>query len=223
LAIIIPARNEESSVGRVLTALNDSPLAGVGTRRVFVIDDGSTDGTAAVARAAGASVLRHRANLGKGAALLTGCEAALGAGSDLIALMDADGQHEAADLPRLLQPLLDNEADLVLAARRFSRQMPPAMRLGNWGLSRAFALLFRRHMVDTQCGLRAFRAAAYPRLRWTTPGYGVETEMLIRAVRSHLRIAEVAIATVYHDRYKGTTVTDGVRIFGQMLRWTFGR
>jgi glycosyltransferase involved in cell wall biosynthesis len=164
-------------------------------------------------------VISHAINLGKGAALKTGCEAIIAAGCDVLVLMDADGQHRPRDLPLMVSPILAGQADIVLARRHFTRNMPATMRLGNWGLSRLFTLLFGVTFNDTQCGLRALAAAAYPKLDWIATDYGVETEMLVRAARSRLRTVEVEIETIYHDAYKGTTVTDGLRILANMIRW----
>lgn len=220
IAIVIPARNEESRIGQVLGGLERS----IDAYSVvpLVVDDGSADRTAAVAQSHGAHVIRHAVNLGKGAALKTGCEAAIGSGCDLITLMDADGQHLPQDVRPMVAPILAGEADLVLARRRLSREMPATMRFGNWGLSQLFALLFGVAFTDTQCGFRAFTAAAYRKLEWASNDYAVETEMLVKAARARLRTREVEIHTIYHDAYKGTTVSDGVRILGQMLRWRIG-
>ena len=215
--MVIPARNEAARVSEALASI-PSRIDGCQEILRVVVDDGSDDDTSAVASRQ-AVVVRHAINLGKGAALRTGCEAALGVGCDLIAAMDADGQHRGDDLAALLRPLLDGDADVAIAYRSFSAAMPPVMRAGNWGLSLAFSLLYGPRFRDTQCGLRAFTAAAYDRLRWRSTDYSVETEMLIRTARCRLRVAEVPIQTVYHDHYKGTTIGDGVRIFANMLRW----
>jgi len=220
VGIVIPARNEARHIGQVLTEL-ESEVHGLPVVPM-VVDDGSSDRTADLARAAGARVISHAINLGKGAALKTGCEAVIAAGCDVIVLMDADGQHRPGDLPLMVSPLLAGTADLVLAQRHFTRDMPATMRLGNWGLSRLFSFLFGATFQDTQCGLRAFTADAYPKLDWIATDYAVETEMLVRAARARLRTAEVEIETIYHDAYKGTTVTDGMRILANMIRWRMG-
>jgi glycosyltransferase involved in cell wall biosynthesis len=222
LAIVIPARNEAPRLPAVLETLPRS-LPGIGGINVVVVDDGSSDGTGARAREGGARVARHVVNMGKGAALRTGCEAAVRLGADLIVAMDADGQHQPSDIPRLLGPLMRHEADVVLAYREApGGAMPVILKFGNRALSSMLRLLFGVAIRDTQCGLRAFSAAAYPGLRWEASDYSVESEMLVRMARSHLRFAEVPIATVYADRYKGTQPIDGVRILGRLLRLRLG-
>src|ERR1700730_16567412 len=180
LAIVIPARNEAPRLPDVLDALPVS-LTTIGRINIVVVDDGSTDRTADLARQHGARVAQTAVHLGKGPALRTGCEAALGLGADLIVTMDADGQHQAADLPRLLQPLLTDEADVVLTYREAaSGSMPAVLKFGNFALSAMVKLFFGIAIRDSQCGLRAFTAAAYPRLRWEAHDYAVESEMLMR-------------------------------------------
>jgi glycosyltransferase involved in cell wall biosynthesis len=222
LAIVIPARNEAPRLPGVLETLPRS-LPGVGEINVVVVDDGSSDGTAARARQGGARVARHVFNMGKGSALRTGCEAAVRLGAELIVTMDADGQHQPRDIPGLLAPLIGGEADVVLTYREApGGTMPGVLKFGNRALSSVLRLLFGVAIRDTQCGLRAFTVAAYPGLRWEASDYAVESEMLVRMARNHLRFAEVPIATVYADRYKGTQPIDGMRILGRLLRLRLG-
>lgn len=220
VGVVIPARNEARHIGQVLAGLG-SEVHGLPVV-AMVVDDGSSDRTPDLARAQGARVISHAINLGKGAALKTGCAAIIAAGCDVLVLMDADGQHRPSDLSLVVSPLLAGQADLVLARRRFTSDMPATMRFGNWGLSRLFTLLFGVTFNDTQCGLRALTAEAYPKLAWNATDYAVETEMLVRATRARLRTVEVEIETIYHDAYKGTTVTDGMRILANMIRMRMG-
>jgi glycosyltransferase involved in cell wall biosynthesis len=221
VAVVIPAYNEGRRVADVVRSLPGS-LLGVERVVALVIDDGSSDDTALAARTAGATVLRHRVNLGKGAALRTGCEGANRLGADAIVLMDADGQHLPGDLAGLVGPLFSGEVDVVLGSRRFGRGMPVATRAGNHILNGLLRALFSIRVSDSQCGFRAINGAAYPALRWNAADYAVETEMLVRIRQARLRWVEVPIATVYHDRYKGTQPLDGLRILRQMLAWRIG-
>ena len=97
--------------------------------------------------------------------------------------------------------------------------MPLLYRVGNRVLSATFGLLFRLRIRDTQCGMRAFTAAAFPTLRWTSEGYAVETEMLVRIALAGLRWTERPISTLYHDRAKGTQPSDGLAILARMVGW----
>jgi glycosyltransferase involved in cell wall biosynthesis len=216
IGVILPARNEGERIGQVLAGIpaqvQGHPVL------MLVVDDGSTDRTPEVARDHRARVISHSINLGKGAAMKTGCVAAVALGCDVLVLMDADGQHQPSDLPAMVGPVLESAADLVVGRRRFTGQMPATARLGNWGLTRLFEVMFGAAFADTQCGLRAFTSDAYGKMDWLATDYAVETEMLVRAARAHLRTVEVEIDTIYHDVYKGTTMLDGLRILGQMIR-----
>jgi glycosyltransferase involved in cell wall biosynthesis len=214
--VVIPARNEAARIGQVLAGIAGQ-VEGLPVISL-VVDDGSSDGTGEVATAHGARVITHAINLGKGAAMKTGCAAGLAAGCDVLVMMDADGQHRPSDLPAIVGPILSGQADLVLSRRPFNREMPATSRLGNWGLTRLFTLMFGASFGDTQSGLRAFTSEAYQHVDWLATDYAVETEMLVRAARAKLRTVEVDIDTIYHDAYKGTTVVDGVRILVQMIR-----
>ena len=217
IAIVIPAHQEGDRITSVLEAI---PKAVSGTSRVIVIvvDDGSTDGTSRAASQTGAIVLRHPVDLGAGAALRTGTEAALLLGADIVVHMDADGQHLPEDLPRLIAPLFAG-ADAATGIRAFGRPMPWLFIIGNRFLSWMTRVLFSLENPDTQCAYRAFWARCWPALRWDSRDYAFASEMLVRGQRSSVRWAIVPIRTVYLDRYKGTGLGDGVRIARKLVRW----
>jgi glycosyltransferase involved in cell wall biosynthesis len=217
VAIVIPAYHEAPRLRGVLSAI-PRQLPGVAGPRVIVVDDGSADATASVAREAGAIVVRHRVNLGAGAALRTGTEAALKLGADIVVHMDADGQHPPEDLPRLIEHLLKG-ADAVTGIRTFHRPMPWLFILGNRFLSQATRTLFGIANPDTQCAYRAFWARCWPSLCWESTDYAFASEMLVLAKRHGIRWQTVPIRTIYLDRYKGTGIGDGVRIFRKLLSW----
>ena len=217
VAIVIPAYHEAPRLRSVLNAI-PRDLPSVAECRVIVVDDGSTDATASVARNAGAIVVRHRVNLGAGAALRTGTEAALKMGADIVVHMDADGQHPPEDLPRLLDTLYRG-ADAVTGVRAFHRPMPWLFILGNRFLSKVTRTLFGIANPDTQCAYRAFWAWAWPSLRWESADYAFASEMLVRGKRHGIEWDTIPIRTIYLDRYKGTGIGDGVRIFRKLLSW----
>lgn len=229
IGIIIPGYNEAARIGTVLQDL--CMLAERLTHHLFlvvVVDDGSSDNTAGVARRHAKRfpdkmslfVLRHQTNLGKGAAAITGCEAARKLGAHVIALMDADGQHRAEDLTKLLlaHEKLQRPA-LIIGARERTQDMPFTMRFGNSVLTGLARALFDIRVRDSQSGLRVFSAELYPQVRWSSPHYSMETEMLIMARVSGVHMVEVPIATVYHDNHKGTTPLDGLRVVRTLFEW----
>ncbi len=210
LAIIIPARNEEKTVADVV-------LRALHYGKVIVVDDGSDDQTGQLAREQGAVVLRHIMNLGKGAALKTGCEYQLRQGADALVVIDADAQHNPDKIPLFLQQLKTH--DVVFGYRTFSRTMPFIFRFGNKFINALAHLLYGIKLRDTQCGYRAFTSTVYAKIRWRSSDYSVESEMVARVGKRKLSYAEIPIETVYLDRYKGTTVFDGVKIVLKMFWW----
>ncbi len=208
-AVIIPAHNEAERIGKVIESARHH------AQNIVVVDDGSTDGTGEVAKRAGALVLRHAVNMGKGAALKTGCDYAVQRGAQRLLVIDADGQHEPEEIPHFLHELENSE--LVLGCRRQADSMPLVLRFGNRFINETLRLLYRIKVQDSQCGYRAFTAAAYGKLRWKAQDYYMETEMLVNAGRHNIHTSHHFINTIYGDKYKGTTVLDGVKIVAKML------
>lgn len=207
-SIIIPARNEEQHIAAVVEQASKHGV-------VIVVDDGSQDHTAQRAEEAGAIVLRHAVNLGKGAALKTGCDYALMKGAEAFVVLDADGQHEPNEIPTFVEAL--KTCDVAFGSRKVPEVMPLVLKFGNSFLSTSLRVLYGIKVKDTQCGYRAFTAAAYKSLRWDAADYFVESEMVIKAGKSKLKYGEIPIQTIYSDRYKGTTVLDGVLIVSKMI------
>ncbi len=213
---VIPAYNEAKTV--VAVAEQVKRYVDV----VVVVDDGSCDDTFARLQVKATSalvVLRHEINLGKGAALKTGCDAAVQLGAEYIVCIDADHQHQPEMIPQFISALQEQNIDVVFGVRQFNNRMPFMMLFGNKFLSVVINILFRVLVHDTQSGFRAFTAKAYDQLRWKSSGYEVETEMIVRMSQYQLRYREVDIDTIYHDNYKGTTALDGIRILAQIFKW----
>src|SRR3989344_633191 len=209
--IVIPAFNEASRIGPVVEKVCDR------WRDVVVVDDGSTDNTSQVVRGFPVTLLGHVVNLGKGAALKTGCDYALSKDFERIVVMDADGQHDPQIIPKFVKAL-DN-ADIVFGFRNFDHRMPVTFRLGNLLIDGVLRILYGLPLRDTQSGFRAFRASVYPRIRWNSSDYSMESEMIARVARHRLRFVEIPIETKYADRYKGTTVFTGVKIVANIIKW----
>ena len=163
-----------------------------------MIDDGSRDGTAERARRAGADVIAHDGNRGKGHAVRTGLARVLDQGFTHVLLMDGDMQHLPEEAAPLLAEAERSGADIVVGERRFERDRMPASRYhANRIGSRVLSWFVGIPLRDTQCGFRVFRVDALRPLRLTATGYEIETEMLVKVGRRGGRIASVPISAVY--------------------------
>ena len=162
LAVLIPAKDEAATLGVLLDRLSRVRVRGC-EQYAIVVDDGSTDGTARMARERGALVFRHEANRGLGTAVRTGLRAAVGSGADLVAYLDADLEYWPEDVPRLVEPVLAGRADYVLGSRFMGGEvgkMKPHRRVGNHFFTLLLVVLTRRWMTDGQTGMRAFSREA---------------------------------------------------------------
>ena len=161
LAVVVPAKDEEASIGILLDRIAYVRVPGCDLRPI-IVDDGSTDRTAAIARAKGAKVVSHPENRGLGAAVRTGLGVAVEDGTDAVAYLDADLEYYPEDIPRLVEPILAGRAGYVLGSR--FRGGVRGMRLYRWAGNLAFTLLLvaltRRYMTDGQTGMRAFSREA---------------------------------------------------------------
>jgi glycosyltransferase involved in cell wall biosynthesis len=202
--IVMPSYNEHKNISRIIDEVHKY------CRNIVVVDDGSLDSTYEIAKRKNKYTLRHIINLGKGAAMKTGCEFAIKQGAKKIVFIDSDGQHEPKELPLFFKSL--DDYDIVFGSRRLDKNMPSILRFGNYVLSSMISFLFGIKLADTQSGYRGMTAEAYKRIRWRANDYSVETEMIANAGKNHLKYKEIKINTVYNDRYKGTTVIDGIKI-----------
>jgi glycosyltransferase involved in cell wall biosynthesis len=166
---------------------------------VLVVDAGSSDGTGAVARAAGARVLRQQPNQGKGAALRRGLAHAVGEGVEAVLTLDADGQHDPSCAPDFVAAWRERGAPLVIGRRDFA-QMPLVRRIANELGTRTFSWAVGRHIEDNQSGYRLIARPLLPHLLGSTEnGFEFEVEMITDAIRAGLSIDWVPIPTIYED------------------------
>jgi glycosyltransferase involved in cell wall biosynthesis len=207
VAAIIPAYNEARTIGDVVAGIRRL------VDRVVVVDDGSTDGTAEGARAAGAEVIAHAVNRGKGTAVRSGLARVFEGGFSHVLLIDADLQHLPQEAAALLAEAERSGADVVVGERQFDRERMPAARYhANRIGSRALSWLVGVAVQDTQCGFRVFRVDALRPLTLTASGYEIETEMLIKVRRRGGRVAGVPITAVYSgQRSKLRPIPDTTR------------
>ncbi|HLK12183.1 MAG TPA: glycosyltransferase family 2 protein [Candidatus Binatia bacterium] len=191
-AALIPAYDAAASVGDVVA----------GTRAVLapvvVVDDGSRDETAAVAARAGAEVIRHDANRGKGAALLTGLQALAARGVERVVTLDADGQHLPAEIPRLLAAADAAPGAIVVGVRQKAGfAIRRAARFGNWIADRLLRAIAGRPLPDTQSGFRVYPVAATLALGAHGTRFDFETEVLLRAGRRGMAVVGVPVRVHY--------------------------
>jgi len=214
---IVPALDAGETVGAVIEDLRATLSV-----PVLVVDDGSVDGTAEIARALGAEVVRHPRNMGKGAALHTGLLEAARRGFDVVVTVDADGQHPGASA-RVVLDASDDPRTLVLGVRDLVRAgAPRSNRFGN-GVSNFFLSLFaRRALLDTQCGLRRYPVAETLQLASHARGYAFEAEVVLRALAAGIPVLEVPVEVVYPPAEERRThfrsVLDPARIVGTVVR-----
>src|SRR2546426_3283307 len=169
VAIIMPARNEAAAIGHVLSRI-PRQIDGMAVVPI-VVDDGSSDQTARIARQGGARVVRHLTNLGVGAATRTGFQVALVLGAGIIVTMDSDGQHEPAEIERLVRCLVEGQFDVVIGSRLLTRGMPLTRFAANLLLNAVTFLVYGKIVSDSQSGFKAFSRKAVESLDLRSCGY----------------------------------------------------
>jgi glycosyltransferase involved in cell wall biosynthesis len=218
--VLIPCFNEEKAIREVVCS-----AIKLG-KPVIVVDDGSQDRTADIVSELPVTLLRHRSQLGKGEALRTGFRHALRMGVDAVATMDGDGQHLAADIPRLLAASRLYPGTIIIGARLLDREQQPTSRrranaVADWWISWACA----QPVVDTQSGQRWYPRAALELAESAQEGFVFETAILIRAAReAGLGIVSIPIASRYQTNFRHShfrPVADTTRITGHVARCMF--
>lgn len=206
LVILIPALNEEQTIAQVIKGI-PSYIEGVTEQQIVVIDDGSTDGTSAIARAAGATVITHTVNQGVGVALQTGIKQALAAGADVIVNIDGDGQFQSADIPKLIAPIKEGKADFVSTTRFADPALLPTMpALKIWGnkwMTRIINFITGQKFTDVSCGFRAYSREAALRLSLFGK-FTYTQETFVDFAFKGIRMAEVPLL-VRGERKHGTS------------------
>jgi glycosyltransferase involved in cell wall biosynthesis len=198
VVVCIPAYNEETRIGRVVRESRKF------AHHVIVCDDGSADNTAEEAAENGALVLRHDRNEGKGAALRTLLGIARKLSPDVIITLDADGQHDPSDIPKLVMPILDGLADVVIGSRFGSgNKIPIYRKLGNSILTSLTNMTAKTRVQDTQSGFRAYSSRVISTITINRNGMGVDSELLIRVAKGGFKIEEKKVSV----KYEGETST----------------
>jgi len=210
--IAIPAKDEKLTIGTIVVL---SKQYG----DVLVVDDGSVDETAKIAELSGAKVLRHKSNLGKGRALRSAFNYALKNNYDIVVCIDADGQHNPRDIPRLLEPIIKNEADLVIGSRFLRRNVPKYRIFGQKILDLLTSFASETKVVDSQSGFRALNRKALKYLKdFKSEGYSIESDM-IAFLAGKVRIEEIPINVRYDvpKRHKKNPLTHGLDVLSSLI------
>ncbi len=192
ILILVPAYNEAAYIGDVVrSALKYAP--------VIVIDDGSTDGTGGVAALAGAKVIQHAVNRGKGRALNTGFAHAVQRKVDAVITIDADGQHDPDEIPKFIEAFQAGLGDIIIGQRDFS-QMPARNQFGNRVGTFLLSLAMGQHIPDNQSGYRLLSRPVLETVRTDATRFEAEVELLLRARLAGFRIAWIPIKTIYTEK-----------------------
>lgn len=213
VVIVIPAYNEERFIGSVVLKILKYPVS------VIVVDDGSSDDTASIAEAAGANVIKLEKNQGKGKALNAGFQTACLMDPDVIVTFDGDGQHLASDLPIVVQPVLNGQADIVIGSRYMqpTSKVPLYREIGHTFFNLITRLSSGVPVTDSQSGYRAFSRKAYTSDVFHSTNFTVESEMQFLAKEYELKVVEVPITIRYVDKPKRSVIGQGSMVLNGIL------
>lgn len=213
ICVVLPAYNEAKYLAGVLKSLNRSGF------QYVVVDDGSSDDTYVIAKRHSKNALRHRINLGKGAALRTGCEFAfLQLRAKAVIFMDSDAQHSTDELDHF-HLALSRGNQMVLGVRAFDSSMPLIRIVGNRFSSLLVLLMFGRYIPDIPSGFKAMTKRIYRQLKLCSSSYNIELEIAVKLARKNIAFSSVPITTIYHDLQRGFHPLDTFTLMLDLLKW----
>jgi glycosyltransferase involved in cell wall biosynthesis len=228
LSIIIPAYNEASTLETVIRRVLDQPVAGIDTREVIVVDDGSTDITARILTALvnefprGIVVVRHPHNLGKGAAVRSAVGKMIG---DVAIIQDADLEYDPAEYSLMLEPIIAGRADVVYGSRFSAQQAKRVLYfwhyVGNSFLTILSNMLTNINLTDMETGFKAFRADVLKAVKIRSERFGFEPEITAKVAARGCRIYEVGISYNGRTYAEGKKITwvDGIKAVGTIIKF----
>jgi len=217
IVIGIPAFNEEKNIARILLQLKKI------SQNIIVCDDGSNDLTAEIAEGLGAIVVRHKRNLGYGAGIRTIFLKAKEITADVLITFDADGQHRIQDINTVLDPILKNEADIVIGSRFLNNntKIPKYRKIGIKTITSITNSSIGKKLSDSQSGFRSYNKKTLDKIIPSESGMGVSTEILIKASKEKLRITEVPIIVSYEgDTSTHNPISHGMSVILSTMKFT---
>ena len=219
LCALIPSYNEARTIGDVVNAVRAQGIA------VYVVDDGSSDDTSAIASGAGAVVIKHEKNMGKGASLREGFKRILKDGCDAVIVMDGDNQHEAESIPDFVHQMEEHGADIVIGNRMLDTKDMPFVRLStNRFMSYVISGMCGQNIPDTQCGYRLIMRKVLENVALDSSNFEIESELIVKAGRKGFKITSVPIKTIYQDeKSKINPISDTLRFFAFVIRMGFAK
>lgn len=222
LIIVIPAYNEAEVLGSVLKKI-PRKLKGIRNLQTVVVNDGSNDQTAEIAKKNKAKVISHLINLGVGAATITGIEYARMQNADVVVTLDADGQHSPKDIAAVVAPIVAGDADLVIGSRvrcvGDDCNMPWIKRVGNFIMNGVTFVFYRKWISDTQSGFKALSKKALQEIKLSLSGYEICSEIIGEAARARLEITEIPVQAIYteYSKQKGQSIFNSINILIRLI------
>lgn len=220
IAIVVPAYNEERTIGKLIKKLGDG-----GYKNIIVVDDGSSDNTFLIAQTCGATVLRLPINRGAGGALRVGFSEAIDAGFKIVVMMDADLQHRVSDIKALVKPIIKKNVDIVLGSRFFGEKhkMPRVRQIANLAGNLTTRFLLGINVTDSQSGFRAIKAKALKKMILRSSRWEICSEMVGEIKRLNLKFAEIPIRVVYttYSLSKGQSFKNGIKTLARLFAIRF--
>ena len=220
-AVIIPAYNESESIKKLIEKVKTN----IEPQHIFIIDDGSTDGSLDNISENDCNIIRHPANMGKGKALQTGFKAASEAGYEWGITMDADGQHSPEHIPDFIGKAESGNYSMIAGCRRSDMSgMPRDRKFSNLTTSFLLSLISGRKIPDAQCGYRMYKLDFVNRLRLKTSGFDTENEILLAAFRRKINIGWVDIKTIYAgEKSHINRAADTLKFIKLIIKYITGR
>jgi len=217
--VLIPSYNESSAIGAIIRELKAKNLS------VCVIDDGSIDDTAAIAKASGASVVKHENNMGKGASLIDGFAYVLRGDFTAALVMDGDGQHCVSDVDNFFNKMDSTGSDIVIGNRMSDTAlMPIARRLTNKFMSCLISMMCGHDIPDTQCGFKLIKRNVLERVNLSASNYEIESELLLKAAKNGFKIESVPVKTIYqNEKSRINPFVDTIRFIVFLMKTMVGR